>query len=90
MIVKQSAMPVRRWPSASHQPARRNHSTFPTVLSVSWRVGLACFGILGTVAVAAALYPASRAAGTDPIEAVTRRAGVRKEQVPALVDALRG
>jgi len=40
MIVRQSAMPLATWSSASHHPASTNHRTFPTTLSVSWRAGL--------------------------------------------------
>jgi hypothetical protein len=38
--VRQSAIPVRTCASARHQPARTNHDTFPTTLSVLERVGL--------------------------------------------------
>ena len=40
MIVRQSAIPVTMWPSASHHPARTNQRTFAITLNVSWRVGL--------------------------------------------------
>jgi putative ABC transport system permease protein len=40
-----------------------------------WTSGLVATGILGTVAVAAALYPARRAASIDPIEALRYEAG---------------
>jgi len=40
-----------------------------------WTSGLFATGILGTVAVAAALYPARRAASIDPIEALRYEAG---------------
>jgi ABC-type antimicrobial peptide transport system permease subunit len=36
---------------------------------------LLSFGLLGTVAVLAALYPASRAAAIDPIDALRYEAG---------------
>jgi len=44
-------------------------------LLVSWEAGLAAFGLLGTVAVLSALYPANRAAAVDPIEALRFEAG---------------
>jgi putative ABC transport system permease protein len=40
-----------------------------------WTSGLVATGLLGTIAVAAALYPARRAASTDPIEALRYEAG---------------
>lgn len=41
----------------------------------SWEVGAACVGLLGLVAFLSALYPASRAAGIDPIQALHFEAG---------------
>jgi putative ABC transport system permease protein len=41
----------------------------------SWRSGLIATGLLGTIAVLAALYPARRAAVIDPIEALRYEAG---------------
>jgi putative ABC transport system permease protein len=44
-------------------------------LYATWEVGLTCVGLLGLVAFLSALYPASKAASVDPIEALRFEAG---------------
>jgi len=41
----------------------------------SWEVGGACVALLGLTAFLSALYPASRAAGIDPVQALHFEAG---------------
>ncbi len=50
-------------------------NTFFAGFLPSWTSGLLAFGLLGTVAILSALYPASRAAAVQPIEALRYEPG---------------
>src|SRR5437868_10488044 len=50
------------------RPPRSTLFPYTTLFRSTWKSGMVAAGLLGTIAVLAALYPARRAASVDPIE----------------------